>query len=106
MAPEIVNKKEHLGGPTDIWAAGVLLYALLCGMFPFKGANDKELYAKITNAELIWPEASISKEAKHFVAQMITVQNRLTAVELLRLSWLVSNRSEFLSTKESSFALK
>ena len=31
---------------------GVLLFALLCGKFPFKGANDKELYTQICTAEL------------------------------------------------------
>ena len=37
MAPEIVSKIEYAGPPADIWALGVLLYALLCGRFPFKG---------------------------------------------------------------------
>jgi serine/threonine protein kinase len=31
MCPEIVLKKEYLGPPTDIWASGVLLFAMLCG---------------------------------------------------------------------------
>lgn len=37
MAPEIVSKSEYSGPPADIWALGVLLFALLCGKFPFKG---------------------------------------------------------------------
>ena len=37
MAPEIVMKEEFRGPPADIWALGVLLYALLSGKFPFKG---------------------------------------------------------------------
>ena len=37
MAPEIVSKIEYSGPPADIWALGVLLYALLCGKFPFRG---------------------------------------------------------------------
>jgi len=47
MAPEIVEKKEYSGPPADIWASGVLLYALLCGNFPYKGSTDEELYARI-----------------------------------------------------------
>ena len=37
MSPEIVLKKEYCGPPADIWALGVLLFALLCGYFPYKG---------------------------------------------------------------------
>ena len=48
MCPEIVMKKEYIGPPTDIWAAGILLYAMLCGQFPFRGTSDKDLYKKIS----------------------------------------------------------
>jgi serine/threonine protein kinase len=48
MAPEIVNKEEFSGPPTDIWALGVALWVILVGSFPFKGATDKELFARIS----------------------------------------------------------
>ena len=44
MAPEIVSKQEYCGPPADIWALGILFFALLCGKFPFRGESDKELY--------------------------------------------------------------
>lgn len=47
MAPEILSNKEYVGHPVDIWALGVLLFVMLCGSFPFKGANDRDLYKKI-----------------------------------------------------------
>ena len=56
MAPEIVSKIEYAGPPADVWALGVLLYALLCGCFPFKGSTDKELYRKIIRAETKYPD--------------------------------------------------
>ena len=68
MAPEIVNKREYLGPPTDVWATGVLLFAILCGAFPFKGLNDKDLYRKISVGKLNFPEhVTISKEAREFI---------------------------------------
>jgi serine/threonine protein kinase len=39
MAPEIVLKQEYFGTPTDIWACGVLLYALFCGALPFRSES-------------------------------------------------------------------
>lgn len=47
MAPEIVSKSEYTGPPVDIYAAGILLYVFSCGKFPFKRAENKELYLKI-----------------------------------------------------------
>ena len=40
MSPEIVLKREYLGGPSDSWALGVLLFVLTCGYFPFKGSTE------------------------------------------------------------------
>jgi len=48
MAPELVRKSEYDGRQVDMWALGVLLYALLAGAFPFRGQNEKELYGKIS----------------------------------------------------------
>lgn len=31
MAPEIVAKKEYFGQCVDMWAAGIVLYVMLCG---------------------------------------------------------------------------
>ena len=38
MAPEIFEKKQY-DHRVDIWALGVLFYAMLFGTVPFKGVN-------------------------------------------------------------------
>lgn len=53
MAPEIVAKEEYAGPPADMWASGVLLYALMNGCFPFRGSTDKELYRRIQRGTFI-----------------------------------------------------
>lgn len=50
MSPEIVDKKPHNYFKADVWALGIVLYALLSGKFPFKGENNKDLFMKIRNA--------------------------------------------------------
>lgn len=47
MAPEIVKRVEFDFELGDVWAWGVVLYALLTGEFPFKGSTNKDLYSKI-----------------------------------------------------------
>jgi len=104
MCPEIVMKREYLGPPTDIWATGILTYALLCGHFPFKGMSDKDLYRKIAKG-LYNPPDCLSKEAKSFLGKILVVEphHRASAASLLDDPWLRSvNQSEFLSTQESS----
>lgn len=46
-APELVQGKHYLGTEVDVWAMGVLLYALLTGTLPFDDFNIDSLYKKI-----------------------------------------------------------
>ncbi|RQM22626.1 hypothetical protein B5M09_003350 [Aphanomyces astaci] len=47
MAPEIIHRKTYWGQPVDVWSLGVLLFAMLCGYFPFRARNYNDLYRKI-----------------------------------------------------------
>jgi serine/threonine protein kinase len=90
MAPEIVTKAEYCGPPADIWALGVLLYALLCGTFPFKGIDDKDLYAKIAKGDFVIPEF-VSEHAQSLLRKMMSVDpdKRLGAKEVMSDPWYV-----------------
>lgn len=55
MAPEIAAKKEYSGAATDVWSAGVVMYTLLTGILPFKGADEKSLYRKIQSGVYLIP---------------------------------------------------
>lgn len=47
MCPDMAQKKEHLGGPSDCWALGVMLFILSTGKLPFYGAFEEDLNRKI-----------------------------------------------------------
>jgi MAP/microtubule affinity-regulating kinase len=93
MAPEIVSKKEYYGGPSDIWACGVLLFNLLFGVFPFKSVtSEKDLFRKILRGifNLSLGPQDLSHEAKDLIRQMLSVDplDRPTACMILKHPWL------------------
>ncbi len=92
MSPEIVTRKEYAGPPADVWALGVLLYAMLCGTFPFKGSTDKELYRRITRGQFVLPE-HLSSLSKALLIRILNVDadRRPTAHDIAEDSWLQIN---------------
>ena len=92
MAPEIVLKTEYCGPPADIWALGVLLFTILSGQFPYRGATDEELYNKICKADYHYPSAvqnTLSPEAKDLITKLFSINadERPTARDLLQHPW-------------------
>jgi len=39
----------------DLWAFGVLIYELVVAETPFSGVNEKEVFAAILKAEILFP---------------------------------------------------
>ena len=91
MAPEIVDRLDHFALPADIWALGVLLYALLTGSFPFKGLSDKDLYKNISRGTFTFPE-NLPAEARNLIGRMLNVDPGLrpTCGEILAHAWVNS----------------
>lgn len=89
MAPEIVSRVEYFGPPADIWAAGVLLFCLLNGYFPFKGQTDAELYRRIQRGNYKMIRDDLSDECLNLMKGIINVNpdSRLTAQEILQDNW-------------------
>jgi serine/threonine protein kinase len=95
MAPEIVSRREYAGPPVDVWALGVLLYAMLCGCFPFKGSNDSDLYRKIQRGVFSVPE-HVEDGPKRLIRKMIQTDpnKRPTAADLLTEDWVETGVSQ------------
>lgn len=46
-APEMIAGKKYDGLQVDLWSAGVILFAMVCGTLPFEDPNTSALYKKI-----------------------------------------------------------
>jgi MAP/microtubule affinity-regulating kinase len=91
MAPEIVGRKEYRGQPADVWALGVLLFAMLTGSFPFKGLTDADLYKKIQRGVYSVP-ADVPLPAKYIIEQMLRLDpaQRPSISEVLKDEWFIT----------------
>jgi serine/threonine protein kinase len=91
MAPEIVRRLEYEGKPVDIWSMGILLYALLCGCFPFRAKSYPDLYRRIARGTFAIPE-EFSPAVKDLLRQLLTVDitQRINAQATMRHPWLAS----------------
>lgn len=89
MAPEIVRRTEYEGKGVDIWSLGILLYALLCGCFPFRAKSYPDLYRKIARGIFAMPD-ELSMPVRDMLRQLLTVDadQRITAHQALRHPWL------------------
>jgi calcium-dependent protein kinase len=94
VAPEVLRRKY--GSEADIWSLGVVLYILLCGLPPFWGSSDKEIFMSILRGNLDFTSApwpSISEEAKDLVRKVLTLDpaQRPSISEMLSHPWLKEN---------------
>jgi len=105
MAPEIVARREYSGFGADIWAMGVLLHALLCGCFPFRGANDRDLYRKILRGVFHLPD-TVSPGPKALLIRILTIDmaSRPTVNDVLKDNWFSAHKDDLYTGKGAAYS--
>jgi serine/threonine protein kinase len=101
IAPEMIKRRGYTHH-VDNWAMGVLLYVLLCGVFPF----DDDPRVRSSNNEYLVkypPWAKISDSAKDLLRKLLEVNpsKRLTAGKALQHPWVTgetASRNAILGT--------
>ena len=84
-----MKEEGYSGFKADIWSAGVVLYAMLCGTVPFKASNMKELHKMIIKGKYHLKE-EVSDSAKQLMKAMLTTdpKARITIPKILAHPWL------------------
>jgi len=92
IAPEMLTQ-EGYGVKIDVWAAGVILYILLCGFPPFSSEKDNQKVLKnIFIGTYGFPKPywdHVSEEAKDLVCSMLQYKPslRFSAEDVLGHPW-------------------
>ena len=90
IAPEVLIGKYN--EKCDLWSCGVILYILLCGVPPFYGETDDEIYDAVKKGNLVFEEKqwlNISENAKDLIRKLLVknYDKRLSAKDALKHDW-------------------
>jgi len=95
-APEIMGSSAaYCGPPVDIWSAGVILYIMTAGAFPFTEATTRcELFVSLVNNAFAFPE-KMSPELKDLLQQMWVIDpaKRITISQIRQHPWFNLNNA-------------
>ncbi|CAJ1398499.1 unnamed protein product [Effrenium voratum] len=89
MAPEIIRGEGYSGFAADVWALGVVLFALLLGTLPFAAKTEMQLYARIRRGTFSFPEC-VGETQKRLIKGVMRKDacDRPSAAALLQHAWV------------------
>lgn len=91
IAPEVLGgKTTGHSFEVDIWAIGIMMYALLIGKPPFQAKDVNVIYERIKKSDYSFPpDKKISDEAKQLIQDLLSLNplNRPSIHEILDYPW-------------------
>ena len=90
VSPEVLKGKYTQ--KCDIWSAGIILYAMLSGTFPFDGETDNDIYKAVMKKKFVFNDKdwkNISNNAKDLIKNMLCEEDkRYSAEQVLKHPWI------------------
>ena len=82
-SPEMLSGENYDGFKIDIWATGIILFAMLCGFLPFDHKDNDKLFLKILECKIQYPK-EMGKEAKDLIKRILVPdpRKRITIEEI------------------------
>ena len=70
ICPEMLSRQPYDGMKADVWAAGVILFAMVCGYLPFQETNINSLKLAIARSNYKMP-SRVSKDAQDLIKSIL-----------------------------------
>ena len=101
-SPEMICGKKYTKA-ADIWSAGVLLYAMVCGELPFDDGNVQRLLQKIAHTEPTYPPF-LSQQLYDLLTKLMNKkpEQRITLEKIKEHPWF--SATEYRDILELSFS--
>ena len=95
-SPEMVSGKKYDGIKIDIWASGIILFAMINGYLPFEDDNNEVLFDKILECKIEFPEY-MSEESIDLIKKILVVdpEQRITIPEIKKHPFFIKGKSLF-----------
>mmetsp|Transcript_50010 Transcript_50010/g.112345 ORF Transcript_50010/g.112345 Transcript_50010/m.112345 type:complete len:589 (-) Transcript_50010:102-1868(-) len=96
VAPELVTAPVQYDQKCDAWSAGVVMYIILSGQYPFRAKTKDALLQQIRREPVSFKDKAwkkISKDAKTLLAELLRkkAEVRCEVIEALEHPWLATN---------------
>lgn len=90
VAPEIILRTPYDPIAADFWSLGSILYALICGSFPFQARTYRDIFHRTTMGMYHGLPSFVSAGARDLIARMLRVDSkqRLSAPQVLMHPWM------------------
>ena len=95
-SPEMLSGNRYNGFKIDIWATGIILFAMLCGYLPFDDKDNNILFQKILECKIIFPKG-LSHEAKDLMKKILVTnpKKRITIPEIKQHPFYIKGKEIF-----------
>ena len=95
-SPEMLSGNSYDGFKIDIWATGIILFAMLCGYLPFDDKNNNILFRKILECKINFPK-KLSPEAKDLLKKILVTNpnKRITIQEIKKHPFFLKGKKIF-----------
>ena len=95
-SPEMLSGDNYDGFKIDIWASGIILFAMLCGYLPFDDKNNNILFQKILECKINFPK-KLSNIAKDLLKRILVTnpKKRITIPEIKKHPFYLKGKEIF-----------